>query len=177
MSIYRHYKKKFYRLFGVAKHSETLEEFAVYETLYESAGGRLWVRPKKMFFENIDLNGKSVPRFAPFQPTIESISEVKAEHIAQIRPLIEKLFGWDEASFYGTFKNHSKFQLHLARIEAQVVGFKLGYELNPEEFYSWLGAVDSEFRRFGIARLLRVTQQKWAKASGYKVIVLRKTLV
>ena len=39
----------------------TLEPMCVYEALY-GAGG-LWVRPAKMFFENVDKPGYSGPRF------------------------------------------------------------------------------------------------------------------
>lgn len=63
--IYRHYKGKNYRLIGTARHSETLEELVVYQALYESEFGRnvIWVRPRKMFEENVEFGGKSVPRF------------------------------------------------------------------------------------------------------------------
>jgi hypothetical protein len=62
--LYRHYKGKLYRLRGVVRHSETLEELVLYETLYENALGKLWVRPKAMFLETIDLDGVTTPRFA-----------------------------------------------------------------------------------------------------------------
>lgn len=52
-----------YRVIGVAKHSETLEELVVYECLYDNPRSKLWVRPKKMFMETVVLNGKEVPRF------------------------------------------------------------------------------------------------------------------
>lgn len=59
--LYRHYKGKVYQVVGVAHHSETEEEFVVYRALY----GRfdLWVRPLKMFTEQVERNGKMVPRF------------------------------------------------------------------------------------------------------------------
>ena len=61
MGKYRHYKGNEYQLIGVAKHSETLEELIIYKALY---GDRAyWVRPKDMFFEFIEHNGKSMPRF------------------------------------------------------------------------------------------------------------------
>lgn len=61
---YRHSKTgNFYRVIGVAKHSETLEEMVVYEALYDNPTSKLWVRPKTMFMEEIALNGKKVPRF------------------------------------------------------------------------------------------------------------------
>lgn len=63
--IYRHYKGKKYRVLGIARHSETLEELVVYQALYESKFGlgAVWVRPKEMFFEKIMIDGKEVPRF------------------------------------------------------------------------------------------------------------------
>ena len=62
--IYEHSKSgKLYRVIGAAKHSETLEEFAVYEALYENKTSNLWVRPLAMFCEEVELGGKRVPRF------------------------------------------------------------------------------------------------------------------
>jgi len=63
---YKHYKGKLYEVIGVARHSETLEELVVYKALYKSdefGENALWVRPKKMFFENVIINGKKMPRF------------------------------------------------------------------------------------------------------------------
>ncbi len=58
---YRHYKGNEYEVIGVAKHSETLEELVVYRALYGEHA--LWVRPKAMFSEMVEVNGKKVPRF------------------------------------------------------------------------------------------------------------------
>jgi hypothetical protein len=58
---YRHYKGKSYEVIGVAKHSETLEELVVYRALYGNHD--LWVRPLKMFTEEVEINGKKMPRF------------------------------------------------------------------------------------------------------------------
>jgi GNAT superfamily N-acetyltransferase len=92
------------------------------------------------------------------------------EHIRRIAPLIERVFGWDEANFLVTFRNHSRYFLLTATVDGQAVGFKLGYELDSEEFYSWLGGVDPEYRKFGIASLLMEEQHKWAKDNSYKFV-------
>ena len=64
LGIYQHFRtRNFYKVIGVAKHSETLEELVVYETLYDNPEGKLWVRPKKMFLEDVEVNGQKVPRF------------------------------------------------------------------------------------------------------------------
>jgi len=58
---YRHYKGLDYEVIGVAKHEETHEEFVVYRALYGE--GELWVRPKNIFLEEVEVDGKHVPRF------------------------------------------------------------------------------------------------------------------
>ena len=59
---YRHYKGKEYTVLGVARHSETEEEFVVYRQEYGERS--LWIRPKAMFLEQVVVNGESIPRFA-----------------------------------------------------------------------------------------------------------------
>ena len=46
---------------GVARHSETMEEMVVYQALYGE--GDMWVRPLKMFLEEVEVDGQKVPRF------------------------------------------------------------------------------------------------------------------
>ena len=58
---YRHFKGKEYEVIGIAKHSETLEELVVYRALYGEHD--LWVRPLKIFLEEVEVNGKKIPRF------------------------------------------------------------------------------------------------------------------
>ena len=58
---YKHYKGKEYEVIGVAKHSETLEDLVVYRALYNKH--EVWVRPLKMFLEDVEVDGKKVLRF------------------------------------------------------------------------------------------------------------------
>lgn len=60
-SLYEHYKGHRYKVVGVARHSETLEEMVVYQALYREGG--IWVRPMEMFLENVVINGHPQPRF------------------------------------------------------------------------------------------------------------------
>ena len=58
---YRHFKGAEYEVLGIAKHSETLEEYVVYRALYGEMG--IWVRPRSMFLEEVEREGKRQPRF------------------------------------------------------------------------------------------------------------------
>ena len=58
---YRHYKGPEYRVFAVARHSETEEPLVVYRTLYGDFD--LWVRPLAMFNEQVEVDGEAYPRF------------------------------------------------------------------------------------------------------------------
>ena len=58
---YRHYKGNEYEVVGVARHSETLDELVVYRPLYGDHA--LWVRPRAMFMESVEVNGQQVSRF------------------------------------------------------------------------------------------------------------------
>ena len=59
---YRHFKGGEYEVIGIARHSETQERLVVYRPLYNDTG--LWVRPAAMFIEDVQYEGKSVPRFS-----------------------------------------------------------------------------------------------------------------
>ncbi len=49
---------------GVAKYSEGQQkEFVIYKHLDEHGKMQLWARPKEMFLENVEVNGKKIPRF------------------------------------------------------------------------------------------------------------------
>ena len=60
---YRHYKGNEYNVLAVAKHSETLEDYVVYEALYKNEVSKIWIRPLKMFVEKIEKDGKLIDRF------------------------------------------------------------------------------------------------------------------
>lgn len=58
---YRHFKGNEYLVLHVAKHSETLEEYVVYQALYGEKG--IWIRPLEMFLDMKEVSGKMVYRF------------------------------------------------------------------------------------------------------------------
>ena len=63
---YRHYKGNDYTVLGVARHSETGETLVVYRQEYGERG--LWVRPLEMFGGSVEIDGRTIPRFARIEP-------------------------------------------------------------------------------------------------------------
>ncbi|WP_105901134.1 GNAT family N-acetyltransferase [Vibrio gangliei] len=61
----------------------------------------------------------------------------------------------------------------IAKVDGALAGYKLGYQLNEREFYSWLGGVLPQYRQQGIATALRLYQEAWAKQSGYTSIQVK----
>ncbi len=60
--VYRHFKGNEYLLLFLARHSETAEPVVVYRALYGDGG--IWVRPARMWTEEVDRDGYRGPRFA-----------------------------------------------------------------------------------------------------------------
>lgn len=59
--IYKHFKGHVYKVIGIAKHSETLEEQVVYVSISDSTD--IWVRPANMFLDMVERDGKQFQRF------------------------------------------------------------------------------------------------------------------
>ena len=61
---YRHFRNgKVYRFVTYATIEATEEEAVVYQAMYGER--KLWIRPKANFFEEVEHDGKMVPRFQP----------------------------------------------------------------------------------------------------------------
>lgn len=64
--LYLHYKGLLVEVYEVVRHSETLEEMVYYKELSlnkDYGKNSLWVRPLKMFQEEVEVEGKKIPRF------------------------------------------------------------------------------------------------------------------
>ena len=73
---YKHFKGNIYKVIHIAKHSETLEDMVVYQAMYGEKG--IWVRPKAMFDEVIERDGKTFRRF-------KEISSEEADAILNVK--------------------------------------------------------------------------------------------
>ncbi|WP_435248168.1 GNAT family N-acetyltransferase [Vibrio sp. nBUS_14] len=89
---------------------------------------------------------------------VEQITEfAKKENVAS---LSERLAG--------------KTSLLLVAEEAGVLlGFKIGYELDENTFYSWFGGVSSLARNKGVAQAQLDVQERWVKQQGYQQLKVK----
>ena len=58
---YRHYKGGIYDFVCEA----TLEADLTPMVVYKAADGSVWIRPRAVFFQEIDVDGVRTPRFSP----------------------------------------------------------------------------------------------------------------
>lgn len=59
---YRHYKGNEYEIIAIGLHTETEEKMVVYRDLHHPE--KVWIRPYDMFIETVEIDGKTIPRFA-----------------------------------------------------------------------------------------------------------------
>jgi GNAT superfamily N-acetyltransferase len=168
--FFKHYKNKPYKYLGLVRHSETLEELALYETLYPNDLGKLWVRPKDMFFENVIIDGVKRPRFAPTDFTYKKFEDVDSLPLADIAQIYEKCFQakLDEAEFLKKVDERSNLLVLLAYDKELPVAMKVGYAIDKATFHSWKCGVIPEYRKLGLASELMRSQHKWCEGWGFK---------
>ncbi|MEP4890702.1 MAG: GNAT family N-acetyltransferase [Aliiglaciecola sp.] len=61
----------------------------------------------------------------------------------------------------------------VAKHEDKPIGFKIGYEVFSNQFYSWLGGVIPCYRKMKVASKLRSIQESWAKENGFESISVK----
>jgi len=54
--VYRHFKGNYYYIEDIALDSENKERMVIYKPIYDRQDSKIWVRPEKMFLEEIDIN-------------------------------------------------------------------------------------------------------------------------
>lgn len=173
-----HYKNKPYRYHGVVKHSETLEELVHYETLYENKEGAFWVRPKQMFFEN---HSTGVERFKQQHLQLDLVWDPSHDVLESAFELGLKIFADENTSntvnrselktkWFEKAKSQKNLCVLTAKIKGSgnIVGFKVGFQIEDNEFYTWLGAVERQYRNLSIAKEMQLFFEKSLAASGFK---------
>lgn len=98
----------------------------------------------------------------------------KQEVLDRILSLHAGIFG-ESGQLESKMAVKPKLLVVVAACQDEVIGYKMGYELEEGKFYSWLGGVDEEFRGKGIASRLMEMQHEYIKRRGY-IVVRTKTM-
>ncbi|MDK9762942.1 GNAT family N-acetyltransferase [Vibrio sp. D420a] len=61
----------------------------------------------------------------------------------------------------------------VAEEDGQLLGFKIGYQLDEQTFYSWFGGVSPLARNKGVAQLQLNVQEQWVRDQGYKQLKVK----
>lgn len=174
--LYQHYKGRFYLLHHRVLHSETLEHLIYYECLYDNDKGKFWVRPEKMFFESIEVNGKKTPRFKKVEIRYLEKEQLENDDKALLAKFFrdKKIFPeFEEKKFLYQLETKTRLHTVFAFIDDELVGVKIGYVLSPYKFYSWMGGIDPQFRKSGIGSELMNRQHQWCRKQKFLLIETR----
>lgn len=91
------------------------------------------------------------------------------EVVEGILKLHESVFG-ESSTLVDKIKSKPKILMNIAFYQSTVVGYKIGYELDERNFYSWYGAVCDAYRGQGIASELMKQQHCLVGEAGYTII-------
>jgi GNAT superfamily N-acetyltransferase len=131
--------------------------------------------PKPLVIEatqaGLGTDGKSIE---PSDLKIETLEGDEARDSTRLAAACERIFpGFDLGYLIPRLATVSHPALICASHGGTLLGFKLGYRRGASLFYSWLGGIDPNVRRLGLARRLMAVQHDWARAAGYTAIETR----
>ncbi|MGA5691710.1 GNAT family N-acetyltransferase [Cytobacillus pseudoceanisediminis] len=83
--------------------------------------------------------------------------------------LHKNIFG-DSEGLVSKMKSKPQLLVLTAMDGEKVIGYKMGYAIDEDRFYSWMGGVATDYRKNGIASMLMEKQHGYLKEKGYKVV-------
>ncbi|NVD08094.1 GNAT family N-acetyltransferase [Vibrio sp. JPW-9-11-11] len=66
-----------------------------------------------------------------------------------------------------------RYLVQVAQEGDNLLGFKIGYQLDAQTFYSWFGGVSPLARNKGVAQQLLDIQERWAREQGYNQLKVK----
>lgn len=91
--------------------------------------------------------------------------------LEQIQQFYQSIFAVaDLEKFQNRINSAENLFTVLAFSDDEIVGFKLGYQIDSTKFYSWIGGVKKEFRKQGIADESMKRQHDWCRKNGFKIV-------
>ena len=93
----------------------------------------------------------------------------KDDIVSGLVTLHQSVFGTSD-DLITKMANKPEILIDIAMDDSRVIGYKIGYQLDTHTFYSWLGGVDPNYRKQGIAAELMKQQHQTLKELGFKVV-------
>ncbi len=95
-----------------------------------------------------------------------------AEVVSIVTKIDEFVSKETEASLSARLAGKTHY-IQIAEQGDELLGFKIGYQLDEDTFYSWFGGVSSEARGKGVAQALLEAQEKWARDHNFQTITVK----
>lgn len=106
---------------------------------------------------------------------IMNIRKASLTELISLHNQIVEFLPIDSADYFAARIGDKNYLALVAEIDGVTVGYKLGYWLSAELFYSWLGGVHPAYRQQGIAKLLLHEQERQVRAQGAIEIQVKST--
>lgn len=95
--------------------------------------------------------------------------------VSEFRELTKRIFGAaaDESwldSLKWRLERMPDVSVFVAEADSRWTGFKAGYAIAQDRYYSWLGGVDPDFRKQGVAKELMSQQHIWLRGSRFRLL-------
>ena len=125
-----------------------------------------------MFFENVTVDGVTKPRFEKINFDFKIKTNLDDQQIQNLASVLEPSFNqsFNLQSFKSRFDQYRNILCIEAYDGPKLVGFKIGYALDQDTFYSWLGGVLPEYQQLGVGSELMRQQHQWCTLQKYKKI-------
>ncbi|MEZ9761440.1 GNAT family N-acetyltransferase [Vibrio splendidus] len=101
---------------------------------------------------------------------------VREGSLAEVISVVEQITEFAKKESVASLSERltGKTNLILVAEEAGVLlGFKIGYELDQQTFYSWFGGVLPLARNKGVAQAQLDAQEQWVKQQGYRQLKVK----
>ncbi|MEZ9655589.1 GNAT family N-acetyltransferase [Vibrio splendidus] len=101
---------------------------------------------------------------------------VREGSLAEVISVVEQITEFAKKESVASLSERltGKTNLILVAEEAGVLlGFKIGYELDQQTFYSWFGGVLPLARNKGVAQAQLDAQEQWVKQQGYEQLKVK----